>query len=174
MLLIAAQCHEATRVAGFNAWRKLSRFVRKGEKAIWILAPMIYKNTDAEKGEDERVIRGLKFVPVFDVAQTDGEELPSICKRLDDDDPAGHYAQLLRVAQSVPEPRQLTPDRRQRGSGRRSQTAAPHAEQNRRFAAVAQLFTQETTIVAVGVCTVPAAMVVCVPPVQVEAPETEP
>ena len=39
--------------------------------------------------------------PVFDVAQTDGEELPSICNRLDGEDPAGHYAQLLSVAQSL-------------------------------------------------------------------------
>ncbi len=101
VLLIAAQCHEATRVAGFNAWRKMDRFVRKGAKAIWILAPMIYKNADAEDGEDDWVIRGFKFVPVFDVAQTDGEELPSICNRIVGDDPAGHYVQLLVVAQSI-------------------------------------------------------------------------
>ena len=81
-------------VPGFNAWRNLNRFVRKGEKAIWILAPMVYKNADAEDGKDERIIRGFKFVPVFDVAQTDGEELPSICNRLDGADTAGHYAQL--------------------------------------------------------------------------------
>ena len=62
VLLIAAQCHEATRVAGFNAWRKMNRFVRKGEKAIWILAPMVYKNAEAEDGESDRVIRGFKFV----------------------------------------------------------------------------------------------------------------
>ena len=99
VLLIAAQCHGATRVAGFNAWRKLNRFVRKGEKAIWVLAPMIYKN--AEDGETDRVIRGFKFVPVFDIAQTDGEELPSICNRLDGDDPKGLYAQLLIVARSI-------------------------------------------------------------------------
>ena len=101
VLLIAAQCHEASQVAGFNAWRKMNRFVRKGEKAIWILAPMVYKNADAEDGEDDRVIRGFKFVPVFDVAQTDGEELPTICNRLDGDDPAGHYTTLLGVARSV-------------------------------------------------------------------------
>ena len=51
VLLIAAQCHEATRVAGFNAWRKMNRSVRKGEKAIWILAPMVYRMTDAEDAE---------------------------------------------------------------------------------------------------------------------------
>ena len=76
VLLIALQRPDATRVAGFNAWKKSNRFVRKGEKAIWILAPMVYKNPDAEEGEGDRVIRGFKFVPVFDVAQTDGEELP--------------------------------------------------------------------------------------------------
>jgi hypothetical protein len=99
VLLIAAQCHEATRVAGFNAWRKLNRFVRKGEKAIWVLAPMIYKNV--EDGETDRVIRGFKFVPVFDIGQTDGEKLPSVCNRLDGDDPKGLYAQLVTVARSI-------------------------------------------------------------------------
>jgi len=85
-------------VAGFNAWRKLNRFVRKGEKAIWVLAPMVYK--DVEDGETDRVVRGFKFVPVFDIAQTDGEGLPSICNRLEGGDPKGRYAQLVTVAQS--------------------------------------------------------------------------
>ena len=61
VLLIAAQCHKATRVAGFNAWRKLNRFVRKGEKAIWVLAPMIYKNAD--DCETDRVVRGVAALP---------------------------------------------------------------------------------------------------------------
>jgi len=104
VLLIALQCHEATQVAGFNAWRKLNRLVRKGEKAIWILAPIFYKATDAKETETtvvEKVIRGFKYVPVFDVAQTDGEELPSITNRLGGDDPDGSYATLLTVAQSI-------------------------------------------------------------------------
>jgi antirestriction protein ArdC len=110
VLLIAAQYPEATRVAGFKAWRKMNRFVRKGEKAIWILAPMIYKSadtadtadtdgTDGDKGD--RAIRGFKFVPVFDVAQTDGEDLPSICSRINGDDSAGCYAELVAVAHSL-------------------------------------------------------------------------
>jgi antirestriction protein ArdC len=101
VVLIAAQRHEATRVAGFNAWRKLGRFVSKGEKAIWILAPMVYKNSDAEDGDDDRVIRGYKYVPVFDLSQTDGEELPSVCTKLSGDDEAGCYAHLVSVAQSI-------------------------------------------------------------------------
>jgi len=99
VLLIAAQCQDATRIAGFNTWRRLNRSVRKGEKAIWVLAPMLYKNP--ENTEGDRVIRGFKLVAVFDVAQTDGDELPSICVRLNDDDPAGRYIQLVRVAQSI-------------------------------------------------------------------------
>lgn len=101
VLLIAAQCHEATRVAGFNAWRKMNRFVRKGEKAIFILAPMVYKNADSADDEDERVIRGFKWVPVFDIVQTDGEEMPSVCNRLAGDDPDGLFGQLVAVAQSI-------------------------------------------------------------------------
>src|SRR5947209_10229930 len=42
-LLIALQRPEATHVAGFHAWHKLGRFVRKGEKGIAILAPVIAK-----------------------------------------------------------------------------------------------------------------------------------
>jgi antirestriction protein ArdC len=100
-LLIAAQLATATRVAGFNTWRTMNRFVRKGEKAIWILAPMLYKKPDAERGDDDRVIRGFKFVSVFDVAQTDGEELPTVCSRLDGDDPAGAYDILFELARSI-------------------------------------------------------------------------
>ena len=52
-VLIAAQRPEATRVAGFRAWLKLGRNVRKGEKAIWILAPMgTRKAAEGEPGED--------------------------------------------------------------------------------------------------------------------------
>jgi len=100
-LLIAAQRTTATRVAGFNTWRTMNRSVRKGERAIWILAPMMYKKADAESGEDDRVIRGFKFVSVFDIAQTDGEELPTVCTRLDGDDPAGAYNILSEIARSI-------------------------------------------------------------------------
>src|SRR6266849_5013001 len=41
VLLIALQKPNASYVAGFRTWNKLGRFVRKGEKGILILAPMI-------------------------------------------------------------------------------------------------------------------------------------
>src|SRR6202795_1891005 len=87
-LLIMSQKPDATRVAGYNAWRKLDRFVRKGEKGIWILAPMVYKTDaeDAARDEATRVIRGFKPVPVFDLSQTDGQDLPEVCVRLTGED----------------------------------------------------------------------------------------
>jgi hypothetical protein len=78
LMLIMRQKPDASRVAGFQAWRKLGRSVRKGERALWILAPMTYKVTDRESGEDRYVVRGFKAVPVFDVSQTDGEVLADV------------------------------------------------------------------------------------------------
>src|SRR5437868_9431511 len=74
-LLIYSQRPEATRVAGFQAWLKMRRFVRKGEKGIVILAPMVgRKKSDTELTEDEQTrLFGFRAAHVFDVSQTDGE-----------------------------------------------------------------------------------------------------
>lgn len=76
-ILIWLQRPEASRVAGYKAWQKLNRQVRKGEKGISIFAPMIYKNED-----DEEEIKGYRPVTVFDVSQTDGEPLPEIAEEI--------------------------------------------------------------------------------------------
>jgi N-terminal domain of anti-restriction factor ArdC len=55
ILAIARQRPTATRVAGFGTWKEMGRFVKKGEKGIQILAPMIgyrRKKDDAEQGSD--------------------------------------------------------------------------------------------------------------------------
>src|SRR5436190_19494045 len=44
--LIAAQCSTATRVAGYQAWRWLGRWVRRGETGIVILATITHRRTD--------------------------------------------------------------------------------------------------------------------------------
>jgi antirestriction protein ArdC len=78
-LLIAMQKPDATRVAGFHAWKQFGRSVKKGEKGIAILAPSARRRTvDEEDGEPStiRVVTGFKAVYVFDVSQTEGEELP--------------------------------------------------------------------------------------------------
>jgi antirestriction protein ArdC len=74
-LLIACQRPDATQVAGFRQWQALGRQVRKGEKGIAILAPMVKKVED-EAGELHRKVYGFRTVYVFDIAQTDGEPLP--------------------------------------------------------------------------------------------------
>jgi antirestriction protein ArdC len=101
--LIVTQCPGATRVASFRTWRSLERPVRKGEKAIYILAPLLRREAGSgtEGDEDRRVVRGFKFVPVFDLSQTDGDTLPTVCQRLDGDDPARHFDRLVGVAQSL-------------------------------------------------------------------------
>jgi antirestriction protein ArdC len=76
-LLIAQQAPQATQVAGFRKWQELGRQVRKGEKSIRIMAPMSVKRENAETGEVERV-PFFRAVPVFDIAQTDGEPLPEV------------------------------------------------------------------------------------------------
>jgi hypothetical protein len=76
-MLIMMQRPGATYVAGYNSWLKLKRFVRKGEKGIAILAPMFFKDKKPETDEDGMRV-WFKRVFVFDITQTDGEEIPHI------------------------------------------------------------------------------------------------
>jgi len=98
VVLISAQCPNASRVAGFRTWRSFGRTVRKGQKAIWILAPMVAKRADGIDLGDHRVVRGFKYVPVFDISQTEGRELPAACHKLSEDAPTEALARLTRVA----------------------------------------------------------------------------
>ena len=85
LMLIYLQCPHATHVAGFNAWKKHNRHVKKGATGIRILAPVIYKKKDgdgkepaSEEEAKQRKLVAFKVVSVFDVSQTEGEDLPSI------------------------------------------------------------------------------------------------
>ena len=73
---ISSQCPTATRVAGFQTWRTMGRFVRKGEKGIAILAPIIGRREAESASDNARAIVGFRAAYVFDVEQTDGEPLP--------------------------------------------------------------------------------------------------
>jgi hypothetical protein len=62
-------------VAGFRAWLELGYQVRKGETAIWILAPLKIKERDRLSGEETGDTRILfHAVPVFDRAQVTAGE----------------------------------------------------------------------------------------------------
>lgn len=102
VLLIMMQKPEATKVAGLKTWNSLGRRVIKGEKSIAILAPCTYPARDTDKtqpdkgksasesqqaalagsapvvgeGKKPKELRGFRVVRVFDVAQTEGAELP--------------------------------------------------------------------------------------------------
>ncbi len=75
-MLIAMQAPDATRVAGFRAWQQLGRQVRKGERSIKIFAPMSVKERDSDGQETGERVVFFRSVPVFDIAQTDGEAIP--------------------------------------------------------------------------------------------------
>jgi len=85
ILKIARQKPDATRVAGLWAWNQLGRKVKKGEKGIRILAPIIgiRRKPDEEGRERHRYaehprVGGFRAAYVFDVSQTDGESLPEL------------------------------------------------------------------------------------------------
>jgi hypothetical protein len=85
ILEIARQRPTATRVAGLYAWNQLGRKVKKGEKGIRILAPIVgskrKKDEEANKDitkQNTRVLVGFRNAYVFDVDQTEGAELPAL------------------------------------------------------------------------------------------------
>jgi hypothetical protein len=101
-LLIAMQRPDATRVAGFHAWKSLGRFVKKGEKGLIIVAPIIgKKRNDAtpihDAKEEGSGIFGFRGVAVFDLAQTDGQPLPELTGIAGD--PAGNLDALKRFTE---------------------------------------------------------------------------
>lgn len=88
-MLIILQNPNATRVAGFNTWKSMGRNVKKGENGIKILAPCPFKVKEKNENGDtvEKTIPYFKVVSVFDVSQTEGNELPSIeVERIKGDD----------------------------------------------------------------------------------------
>lgn len=75
IMLIKSQMPHATRVASFNRWKELGRSVKKGEKSLKVLAPLLAKKKDGS-GNEEMVCYGFKAVAVFDYSQTDGDPIP--------------------------------------------------------------------------------------------------
>ena len=101
-MLISMQKPDATLVAGFNKWRDgFSRYVKKGEKGIKIIAPTPYKIKEEREKLDPQTkapildasgkvqteeveiqIPMFRVVSVFDVSQTEGEPLPTLASNL--------------------------------------------------------------------------------------------
>jgi hypothetical protein len=125
-LLIAQQMPSATMVAGYRTWQSIGRQVRKGQAGIRIMAPMQVKRrkdsagdlvgkigisdsrtvgqigarvTDAVKNAKDADYERLtlfRAVSVFDVSQTDGEELPELpCEPIEGDTHGEYLPKLV-------------------------------------------------------------------------------
>jgi hypothetical protein len=91
-ILIYWQRPDASRIAGFRAWQdKHKRTVKKGEKGIGILCPCIIKD---KKDPNKEILIGFRVGHVFDVSQTDGEDIPTVVRELSSKGP--HVTAALR------------------------------------------------------------------------------
>ncbi len=102
-MMIALQCPTASRVAGYETWKKVGRQVKKGEKGIPIFAPVGLgkaKERNEETGEEKVVRTWLRFkiVYVFDVSQTEGDDLPTITRPIPETPFATNIEALRTVA----------------------------------------------------------------------------
>src|SRR5665811_289336 len=101
-LLIKLQCPDATRCAGRTLWNKQGYTIRKGQKAIWIWAPITRRETDPETGELLTLIAGFVPAPVFDFSQLkecDEKPLPMIVPT-QPDDMAAEFRRLVNKIQA--------------------------------------------------------------------------
>lgn len=89
LLLIYSQCPSASKIAGFKKWSELGFKVKKGSKAIKILAPREYKYIEKDNKiinykemttEEKKNTSSHKkkiyfsYVNVFDLSQVDGDK----------------------------------------------------------------------------------------------------
>ena len=108
VMLLLSQNSEVSMVASFKKWQSdFERSVKKGKKALWIFARYEFKLRDNngqykvnENGEIEKGI-GFKLVPVFDVSQTQGKEIPQAVYELTDEGKSFDYETLYRALKSV-------------------------------------------------------------------------
>ncbi|VKO96147.1 putative conjugative transposon membrane protein [Streptococcus pneumoniae] len=106
--LILAQNPEASQVASFKQWKEnFGRYVKKGEKALRIFKPMTKIKKDEnnqpilDKNGKPETVTFFGLVPVFDVSQTEGKEMPKaaeVKEQLTDLDYANLYRALMAIA----------------------------------------------------------------------------
>ena len=106
--LILAQNPEARQVASFKQWKEnFGRHVKKGEKALRIFKPMTKIKKDEnnqpilDKNGKPETVTFFGLVPVFDVSQTEGKEMPKaaeVKEQLSDLDYANLYRALMAIA----------------------------------------------------------------------------
>jgi N-terminal domain of anti-restriction factor ArdC len=103
IMLIARQKPSATHVAGLRTWNSLGRFVKRGEKGILILAPMIghkKASSTAAATDDAKQpeAQPYGFRAVFDISQTEGKDLPTSTEV--QGDVSGYRERLVKFVES--------------------------------------------------------------------------
>lgn len=125
--LLLAQNPDVTKVASFKTWKtEFGRSVNKGEKSLRIWAPSTVTQKDPVTGQpkldkegNEIKVTRFRLVPVFDVSQTNGRDLPKAVYELE----GTHedYANLYRAAKTVSQEKgvsfKIDPDMEGKASG---------------------------------------------------------
>lgn len=87
-ILILCQKPTATKVASYDDWKnKFNRQVKKGAKGIKILVP-VFKKVEVDNGgmiDEEKRLVSYRVGNVFDIADTEGDEVPSFFYGLGDE-----------------------------------------------------------------------------------------
>ncbi len=101
ILILMQSKGQATMCQSFTGWKSMDRSVKRGEKGLKIICPTPYKRYEYEPKRDENgnvikaadgsvvkekichTMQGYKVGYTFDVSQTEGKELPEICRHLD-------------------------------------------------------------------------------------------
>ncbi|WNO83047.1 PBECR4 domain-containing protein [Streptococcus suis] len=112
--LLKAQMPTVQAVASFKSWKEdFGRTVIKGSKSLRIFAPQITKLRDPQTGEVLKDEQGndktritFKLVPVFDISQTEGKELPKPIYQLEGNHE--NYSKLYRSAKAYAQSKGLT------------------------------------------------------------------
>lgn len=106
--LILAQNPEATQVASFKQWKEtFERHVKKGEKSLRIFAPMTKLKKDEnnqpilDKNGKPETVTFFGLVPVFDVSQTEGKEMPKAISEVKEQVSDLDYANLYRAMMTI-------------------------------------------------------------------------
>jgi len=83
---------------GFKQWQNVGRWVKKGTRAAYILAPILVPYHDPESGEEHAVLKGFRAVPVFGVGDTEGRGLPTVDYKPVELPPLADVAKRLGIA----------------------------------------------------------------------------
>lgn len=154
--LIFMQRPDATKVAGFNTWKKNHRMVNKGAKAIWIFAPITstQKNkqvdtdeidfSEVDKAKPTQITR-FRPVPVFDISDTTATsekgEIPKEPKWFEDNTPSEVADELINKLKEFAESHNIKITKDASGRGEKGYSAGGHINLSSDVSGVAEAST---------------------------------